>query len=131
MAKEDAASRRVATVPSIGVTNAAALVAAVGMRGASSAGVILRLGSASRPARRAPRASRDCSASRNGAIDICARTSSIAPGAVLPAILAQDTPLGRWAHRNIVVGALAAKLARIVWTVLRRERPFDPAVAAA
>ena len=58
--------------------------------------------------------------------------------AVLPRIMAQDTPLGRWAvglsqraHKNVVVVALAAKLARIVWAVLRKERSFDPAIAAA
>ncbi|OHV76730.1 hypothetical protein LCM4579_27640 [Ensifer sp. LCM 4579] len=58
--------------------------------------------------------------------------------AVLPRIMAQDTPLGRWArsllgraHKNIVVVALAAKLARIVWAVLRKEDSFDPAIAAA
>ena len=52
--------------------------------------------------------------------------------------MAQDTPLGRWArrlaaraHKNVVVVALAAKLARIVWAVLRKERGFDPAIAAA
>jgi len=28
-------------------------------------------------------------------------------------------------HPNVVVVALAAKLARIVWAVLRRERAFD------
>ena len=48
----------------------------------------------------------------------------------LPAILEQDPPLGHWArslsgraHKNVVVVALAAKLARIVGAVLRRERP--------
>ena len=58
--------------------------------------------------------------------------------AVLPGMLAQETPLGRWAralseraHRNVVVVALAAKLARIVWAVLRSGRPFDASVAAA
>jgi transposase len=58
--------------------------------------------------------------------------------AVLPRIMAQETPLGRWArslsaraHKNVVVVALAAKLARIVWAVLRIERGFDPAIAAA
>jgi transposase len=58
--------------------------------------------------------------------------------AVLPHILVQDTPLGRWAkrllqraHKNVVVVALAAKLARIAWAVLRNERGFDPAIAAA
>lgn len=58
--------------------------------------------------------------------------------AVLPRILSQDTPLGRWTrslsertHKNVVVVALAAKLARIVWAVLRKERSFDPAIMAA
>ena len=42
--------------------------------------------------------------------------------AVLPRIMTQDTRLGRWArgllewaHKNIVVVVLAAKLARIAW----------------
>lgn len=46
--------------------------------------------------------------------------------------------MGHWArslseraHKNVVVVALAAKLARIVWAVLRQERGFDPAIAAA
>ena len=58
--------------------------------------------------------------------------------AALPHILAQDTPLGRWvrslsarAHKNVVVVALPAKLARIAWAVLRKQRGFDPAIAAA
>ena len=45
----------------------------------------------------------------------------------------QDTPLGAWltglaarAHRNVVVVALAAKLARIAWATLRRNTVFDP-----
>ncbi|WP_244561632.1 hypothetical protein [Mesorhizobium australicum] len=43
--------------------------------------------------------------------------------------MGQDTPLGRWVrglsertHKNVVVVALAARLARIVWAVLRKER---------
>ena len=31
----------------------------------------------------------------------------------------------------MVVVALAAKLARIAWAVLRKQRGFDPAIAAA
>jgi hypothetical protein len=30
-------------------------------------------------------------------------------------------------HRNVVILALANKLARIAWAVLRKERPFDRA----
>lgn len=44
----------------------------------------------------------------------------------------QATPTGDWvrrlvarAHPNVVVVALAAKLARIAWAVLRHERSFD------
>lgn len=39
--------------------------------------------------------------------------------------------LSERAHKNIVVVALAAKLARIIWAVLRKDRGFDPAIAAA
>lgn len=56
----------------------------------------------------------------------------------LPRIPSQDTPLGPWArslsertYKNVVVVALAAKLARIVWAVLRKERSFDPAIMSA
>jgi len=44
----------------------------------------------------------------------------------------RDTPLGRWAkellgraHQNVAVVALANKLARIAWAVLRRQEQFD------
>jgi transposase len=49
----------------------------------------------------------------------------------LPSIARRDTPLGRWAkgllaraHKNIVVVALANKLARIAWAVLQRREKF-------
>jgi len=52
--------------------------------------------------------------------------------AALPGLSKQDTPLGSWlrallarAHRNVVVVALAAKLARIAWASLRHGRSFD------
>ena len=52
--------------------------------------------------------------------------------AALPYIAERDTPLGRWVkrlmsrtHRNVVVVALANKLARIAWAVLQRGKPFD------
>ena len=58
--------------------------------------------------------------------------------AALPHIIAQGTPLGRWArglaaraHKNVVVVTWAAKPARIVRAVLRKERGSDPATAAA
>ena len=51
--------------------------------------------------------------------------------AVLPKLAAQDTPIGRWLrallirqHKNVVVVALANKLARICWAVLAGDRGF-------
>jgi hypothetical protein len=45
--------------------------------------------------------------------------------------------LGEWlrtllsrAHRNVVIVALAAKLARIAWATLRRGIGFDPEMGA-
>jgi transposase len=137
MAKEDGAARRLATIPGVGVINATALVAAVGDARSFARGRDLAawLGL---PPRQVPTGGKPrlLGISKRG--NRYLRTTLIhGARAVLPAILAQDTPLGRWAralsgraHRNVVVVALAAKLARIVWAVLRRERPFDPAVAA-
>ena len=52
--------------------------------------------------------------------------------AVLPRLIEQDTPIGRWtralsqwAHKNVVVVVLANKLARIAWLVLAHGRAYD------
>ena len=54
--------------------------------------------------------------------------------AVLPYLVQRETPLERWAgellaraHKNIVVVALANKLARIAWAVLARGRTYEAA----
>lgn len=51
--------------------------------------------------------------------------------AALPHLAQKDTPLGLWArsllarvHKNVAVTALANKLARIAWAVLRRRSTF-------
>ncbi|MHB2266304.1 IS110 family RNA-guided transposase [Aliihoeflea sp. 2WW] len=53
--------------------------------------------------------------------------------AALPSLSKQATPLGSWlrgllsrAHRNVVIVALAAKLARIAWATLRHGVRFEP-----
>jgi transposase len=53
----------------------------------------------------------------------------------LPSLSASTTPLGKWlkdllqrAHKNTVIVALANKLARIVWAVLRHGGTYDAAV---
>ena len=52
--------------------------------------------------------------------------------AALPGLSKQATSLGEWlrallsrAHRNVVIVALAAKLARIAWASLRRGVSFE------
>jgi transposase len=57
--------------------------------------------------------------------------------AAMPHLAAKPTRLGAWlkgllvrAHPNVVVVALAAKLARIVWALLRQEQAFDQDVLA-
>ena len=56
---------------------------------------------------------------------------------VMPALAASATPLGGWlrgllarVHKNAAVVALANKLARIVWVVLRRGEAFDATASA-
>jgi hypothetical protein len=51
-------------------------------------------------------------------------------------LVQRETPLGRWArellalaHENIVIVALANKLARIAWAVLARGRTYEAASA--
>lgn len=58
--------------------------------------------------------------------------------AALPTLSKAETPLGRWlrsllgrTHANVAIVALAAKMARIVCSVLRTRRPFDAALAGA
>ena len=54
--------------------------------------------------------------------------------AAMPSLSASQSPLGEWlrgllarTHRNIAIVALANKLARIAWAVLRRGETFNAA----
>jgi len=137
MAREDEAARRLATIPGIGVINATALVAALGDARSFGRGrdVAAWLGLAPRQMTTGGKP-RLLGISKRGKRYL--RKNLIhGARAVLRRLLHQETPLGRWvralaerAHTNVVVVALAAKLARIVWAVLRKGRPFDPTEAA-
>ncbi|MEO4041220.1 IS110 family transposase [Hoeflea sp. CAU 1731] len=138
MAREDETARLLSTIPGIGVINATALLAAVGDARNFGCGRDLAawLGLAPRQVTTGGKP-RLLGISKRGNRYLRANLIHGAR-AVLPRILAQDTPLGRWirsllarAHKNVVVVALAAKLARIVWAVLRKGVRFDPAMAAA
>jgi transposase len=130
-AKADEAARRLATIPGIGVLNATALVAAIGDAATFKRGRDLAawLGLVPRQA---------STGGRPKLLGISKRGNKylrklLIHGArsVMPSLLSSDTPLGGWlrglvgrVHKNVATVALASKLARIAWAVLRRGEPF-------
>jgi transposase len=137
-AKADEAARRLATVPGIGPLNATALAAAIGDGAAFARGRDLAawLGLVPRQA---------TTGGKPKLLGISKRGNKylrklLVHGArsAMPSLLKGATPLGAWlrglvgrAHKNAATVALAAKLARIAWAVLRRGEPFDAAKPAA
>ena len=131
MARRDPAARRLATIPGIGVMNATALVAAIGDGRTFGRGRDLAawLGLIPRQA---------TTGGKPKLLGITKRGSKylrklIIQGAraALPLLSRTATPLGAWlrgllarAHGNTVVVALASKLARIAWALLRNETGF-------
>ena len=125
MARSEEAVRRLATIPGIGAINATALAAAVGdargfRRGRDMAAWLgltpRQMTTGGKP--------RLLGISKRG--NRYLRKNLIhGARAVLPYLVERETPLGRWArgllarsHKNVVVVALANKLARIAWAVL-------------
>lgn len=139
MARTDPAARRLATIPGIGVLNATALVAAIGTGETFGRGRDLAawLGLVPRQA---------TTGGKPKLLGITKRGSKYlrklliqGARAALPSLSRTATPLGGWlrgllarAHGNAVVVALAAKLARIAWSLLRHKTEFTaPRLAAA
>jgi transposase len=136
-AKNDEAARRLATIPGIGVLNATALAAAIGdgqtfARGRDLAawlGLVPRqITTGGKP--------RLAGITKRGN---CYLRKLLIHGAraVLPTLSKSETPLGGWlrallarVHKNAAVVALANKLARIAWAVLRRKETFNPNATA-
>jgi transposase len=137
-ARTSAPARRLATIPGIGALNATALTAAVGEAEdfASARDLAAWLGLV-------PRQMTTGGKARLGGItkrgNVYLRTLLIhGARAALPGLSRGETPLGAWlrgllerAHPNVVVVALAAKLARIAWAVLRNGTDYDRRAAAA
>jgi transposase len=137
-ARNDAAARRLATIPGIGVLNATALVAAVGNAQTFARGRDLAawLGLVPRQI---------TTGGKPRLVGITKRGNKylrklLIHGArsAMPTLVASSTPLGNWlrglltrVHKNAAVVALANKLARIAWVVLRRGVTFDNAAANA
>jgi transposase len=131
-ARTDEAANRLTSIPGIGVLVATALVAAVGDGGAFRRArdmpawlglVPKQMTTGGKP--------RLLSITKRG--NTYLRMLLIHEArAALPSLSKRVTPLGDWlrallsrAHRNVVIVALAAKLARIAWATLRRGVSFD------
>ena len=131
-ARSDEAARRLATIPGMGVLNATALLAAIGTGEAFRRGRDLAawLGLVPRQASTGGKP-RLLGISKRGNKYLRKLLIHGARSA-LPLLSRSATPLGSWlrgllirAHANTAVGALANKLARIAWAVLRSGRTFD------
>ncbi len=137
-ARTDEAANRLTSIPGIGVLGATALVAAVGdgeaFRQARDVSAWLGLVPKQMTTGGKPRLLR---ITKRG--NVYLRMLLIhGARAALPSLSKQATPLGEWlrgllsrAHRNVVIVALAAKLARIAWATLRRGARFQPQMGAA
>jgi transposase len=136
-AKADDACRRLCEIPGIGVLNATALVAAVGNGAAFDKGrdMAAWLGLVPREHSTGGK-QRLLGISKRG--NKYLRTLLIhGARAALPHLATRSDALGFWlrkllvrAHRNVVVVALANKLARIAWAVLTGARRYEASVAA-
>lgn len=138
MARADDQACRLTSIPGIGALNATALVAAVGDAATFDKGRDLAawLGLVPRQA---------TTGGRPKLLGITKRGSRylrkmLIQGArsAMPSLARRDTAVGAWlrallarAHPNVAVVALAAKMARTVWALLRHGRVYEPVPLAA
>lgn len=128
LAKHDEDCRRLCEIPGIGALNATALVAALGKASAFTRGRDLAAWLGLTPRQHSTGGKqRLLGISKRG--NTYLRTSLIhGARAALPYLAERQDALGRWlkallarAHRNVVIVALANKLARMAWAVLTGE----------
>jgi transposase len=137
LARTDEVARRLTSIPGVGALNATALVAAVGRAEAfdraRDLGAWLGLVPRQHTTGGKPRL---LGISKRG--NTYLRTLLIhGARAALPSLAKADTALGAWlrglqarCHPNTVIVALANKLARIAWVLMRREALFSVQAAA-
>lgn len=133
LAKQNSVMRRLTSIPGIGVLNATALVAAIGdassFQHARDLGAWLGL---------VPRQFTTGGKARLLGITKRGNTylrTLLVHGAraAMHTLSKSDTPIGQWLRamlsrgvaRNVVIVALANKLARIAWAVLRKGLPYE------
>ncbi len=137
-ARNDEAARRLTTIPGIGVLNATALIAAIGHGESFTRGRDLAawLGLVPRQITTGGKP-RLLGIGKRG--DKHLRKLLLhGARAALPTLLESPTPLGAWLrglmarmHKNAAVVALANKLARMAWAVLRHDDTFHIDASAA
>jgi transposase len=130
-AKEDEDARRLTTIPGVGIMNATALIAAIGKAETFAHGRDLAawLGLVPRQWTTGGKP-RLMGISKHGN-KYLRKLLIHGARAALPHVAERNTPLGRWTkgllarvHPNVAVVALANKLARISWAVLRHGQHF-------
>jgi transposase len=135
--RKEEAARRLMSIPGIGVLNATALIAAIGQGESFARGRDLAawLGLVPRQV---------TTGGRPRLIGISKRGNKYlrkllihGARAALPTLLQSPTSLGAWLrglmarmHKNAAVVALANKLARMAWAVIRHGKTFSIAVSA-
>ncbi|MFQ6018861.1 MAG: IS110 family transposase [Kiloniellaceae bacterium] len=131
-ARQDDACRRLCEIPGIGPLNATALVAAVGNGAAFAKGRDMAAWLGLTPREHSTGGKqRLLGISKRG--NTYLRTLLIhGARAALPHLAQRPDSLGRWlrellarAHANVVVVALANKLARVAWAVLTGNQPYQ------
>lgn len=137
-ARTDDTARRLATIPGIGVLNATALAAAVGSAATFARGRDLAawLGLVPRQITTGGKP-RLLGISKRGN-KYLRKLLVHGARAALPSLSSSATSLGRWlrallerAHKNTAIVALANKLARFVWAVLRHGGTYNGAATRA
>lgn len=137
-ARNEEAARRLMTIPGIGVLNATALIAAVGHGESFARGRDLAawLGLVPRQVTTGGKP-RLLGISKRGN-KYLRKLLIHGARAALPTLLESPTPLGAWLrglttrmHKNAAVVALASKLARMAWAVLRHDNTFHIGASAA
>lgn len=131
-ARADDTARRLVTIPGIGVLNATALIAAVGDGGAFQRGRDLGAWLGLVP-------KQHTTGGKPKLLGITKRGNKYlrmlfihGARAALPSLAKSASPIGAWlrgllarTHRNIVIVALANKLARVAWAMLRGRGSFE------
>ncbi len=132
LTRTDAQARLLGSIPGVGVINATALLAAVGDASAFAHARDLAAWLGLTPRQHS-------TGGKTKMLGISKRGNRYlrkqlihGARAAMPHLAAKPTKMGEWlrqllarSHPNVVVVALTAKLARIVWAVLRHEKSFD------